>query len=120
MHDYNILKLKLTNFFGARIIWNEDLDGHNEVGVFIPIDKNSLYKDKYNNVYAYAFMNRTSVANEEGWTHYLQLKAQKSLVDKMNELGYKMPYLGNVRPASYVIKSNVERKPEYVPIERKK
>lgn len=116
---YNILKFKLTNFFDARIIEDEDLDGRVEKGVFIPLDKNGLVISKNNVVNAYAFVNKTFVASEEGWTHYLQLKARPEFVKKMNDLGYKkMPYLGNIKPASYQIKANIDRVKKYVPIER--
>lgn len=119
MNDYNILKIKLTNFFDARIIEDEDLEGHIEKGVFIPLDKNGLVISKHNVVNAYAFVNKAMAASEEGWSHYVQLKMRKELVEKMQSMGYKkMPYLGNIKPAAYVIQSNLNRKKEYVPIPR--
>lgn len=104
--DNGVLKFTLTNFFGAHIedVMNED--GVMEKCVCIPIDRNNLRVGKGNKVNAYAFVNRSFVATADNWSHYLQLKSTADFARKMNGLGYKMPYLGNLKPANYVIYKN--------------
>ena len=117
--NYNIAKIKLTNFFDARIIEDEASEGRIEKGLFIPLDKNDLRIGRHNEICAWLWVNKSFVANEEGWTHYFQLRSSESFAKKMNEMGYKMPYMGYIKPASYQIKANLNRPKRYVPIERK-
>ena len=44
------------------------------------------------------------------WTHYIKLKATNNFVRKMNNMGYKMPYLGNMKSKNYIVhKNNYEK-----------
>lgn len=101
--DNGVLKFILTAFFGAHITDVVNEEGMNEKCVCIPIDRNNLHIGKGGKVCCYAFVNRSIVASQENWSHYLQMKSTSDFARKMNELGYKMPYLGNLKPANYVI-----------------
>lgn len=96
--SYYTMRLNLTNFFGARIEQCEDEDGNLEEGVFIPLSKNDLKKTPKGNVSAYAYVNKIMFADPKyDWTHLIRLKMSASFAQKMKELGYKSPYLGNIR-----------------------
>jgi hypothetical protein len=106
---HSVLKFVLTAFFGARIEDVLDENGNMEKCVCIPIDRNNLYVCDNGKVSAYAFVNKTRNANMHGWTHYLRMKCQPDFVKKITSLGYEVPYLGNLKPANYVIhKGNYE------------
>lgn len=106
---HSILKFVLTAFFGARLEDVPDENGNMEKCVCIPIDRNNLYVCDNGKVSAYAFVNKTRNANMHGWTHYLRMKCQPNFAKKMIELGYEVPYLGNLKPANYIIhKGNYE------------
>lgn len=98
----------LTAFFGARVQSVENEDGEMEECVCIPIDRNELYRGYNGRVYASAFVNETNVASSRNWTHYLTMKASSGFVKKMTSLGYKMPFLGNLKKANYVVKKKNE------------
>jgi hypothetical protein len=98
-----IVKFVLTNFIGCRIAQVENEDGDLEECVCIPLDRNNLKKNKKNQVSAYAFMNKSDVANMYGWTHYLKMKTDPAFVKRCDELGIKQPYLGNAKDSNYII-----------------
>lgn len=98
-----ILKFTLTNFLGARLDEVMDEEGNMEKCVCIPIDRNNLRVSTNGKVSAYAFVNKTRNANQYGWTHYLKLKLNPNFVQKINSLGYDAPYVGNLKPANYII-----------------
>lgn len=97
-----ILKFTLTNFFGAHISDVQSPDGDIERCVCIPIDKNDLVVSRNNRVNSYAFVNRSFVATKDNWSHYLQMKSSSSFANKQKSLGYKMPYLGNLKPYNVI------------------
>lgn len=94
--DNAVLKFKLTNFLGAFVSEVENAEGNIEECVCIPLHRNNLKKTKKNDVSAYCYVNRTKLPLD-GWTHYLQMKTSYDFVKKLNEQGYKNPYLGNIR-----------------------
>lgn len=98
-----ILKIVLTSFLGARVDTVLDEDGNEEKCICIPLDRNNLREGSTGKVSAYAFVMKTRNANRYGWTHYLKLKSHPSFVKKINELGYEVPYLGNIKPASFIV-----------------
>ena len=106
-----VLKFMLTKLFGARIIEAEDEEGHLEKGVFIPLDRNDLRVDPNGNVSVYGFVSKCFTSNKfDYWTHYIKLKATNNFVRKMNNMGYKMPYLGNMKSKNYIVhKNNYEK-----------
>lgn len=115
-----ILKFTLTNFLGARLDEVMDEEGNMEKCVCIPIDRNNLRVGDSGKVSAYAFVNKTRNANQYGWTHYLKLKLSPSFVQKINSLGYESPYMGNLKPANYIVyKKGYEEglKPKVVKVE---
>lgn len=91
-----ILKFKLTNFLGAFVSEIENAEGNIEECVCIPLNRNNLKKTSNGTVSAYCFINQTKIPLD-GWTHYIQMKAALPFVKKINEQGYKLPYLGNIR-----------------------
>lgn len=97
--------IKLTSFMESRIINYENADGVTVRGVFIPLEANNLKEYKSNVVIAKAFINPSTVANSYGWTHYIQMKGEKSFVQRIKDLGYKgMPILGNLRKTKFAPK----------------
>lgn len=97
-----VLKIVLTSFLGSRVEDVEDCEGNMEKCVCIPIDRNNLNVGQTGKVTAYAFVVKTRNANRFGWTHYLKMKAHPNFVKKVRELGYDVPYLGNIKPAEYI------------------
>lgn len=98
-----ILKIVLTSFLGARVDTVLDEEGNEEKCVCIPIDRNNLHIGSTGKVTAYAFVVKTRNANKFGWTHYLKMKCNPNFVKRINELGYQVPYLGNIKPAEYIV-----------------
>lgn len=97
-----VMKIVLTSFLGARVDSVLDENGNEEKCVCIPIDRNGLHIGQTGKVTAYAFVVKTRNANRFGWTHYLKMKSNPSFVKKVRELGYDVPYLGNIKPAEYI------------------
>ena len=98
-----IMKIVLTSFMGARVQDVVDEEGNEERCVCIPIDRNGLRVGSTGKVSSYAFVMKTRNANRYGWTHYLKMKCNPNFVKKLNELGYEVPYLGNIKPANFII-----------------
>ncbi len=98
-----VAKIVLTSFFGAQIKEVENEYGNLEKCVCIPIDRNNLRIGRTGKVSAYSFVTRCRNANIAGWSHYLKMKSSPDFVRKMNELGYEMPYLGNLKPSHYIV-----------------
>lgn len=107
-----IIKFRLTRLFGARIIEEEDEEGNLEKGVFIPIDRNDLKVNQNGDVDVYGFVNKCFTNSQyDYWTHYIRLKGSKDFVKKINSLGYKTPYLGNMKSKNYIVnKKSYDRK----------
>ena len=101
-----IMKIVLTSFLGARIDTVLDENGNEEKCVCIPLDRNNLHEGKTGKVSAYAFVVKTRNANRFGWTHYLKMKCNPNFAKKTKELGFDIPYLGNVKPAEYIMFRN--------------
>ena len=98
-----VLKFCLTSFLGSRIDTVLDEEGNEEKCVCIPIDRNNLHIGSTGKVTAYAFVVKTRNANKFGWTHYLKMKCNPNFVKRINDLGYQVPYLGNIKPAEYIV-----------------
>lgn len=98
-----ILKIVLTSFLGSRIDTVLDEEGNEEKCVCIPIDRNNLHIGSTGKVSAYAFVVKTRNANRFGWTHYLKMKVNPDFVRRINNLGYQVPYLGNIKPAEFIV-----------------
>lgn len=100
------LQLKLSNYIGAKIVQIEDDEGFIEDCLVIPIKKNDLSVSKSNNVYAKLFMTKSMNGTIKGWSHYLRMKVGREAYNKMLELGYSVPYLGNAKPSSWDLNLN--------------
>lgn len=96
-----MMNLKLTNFIGSKVIMVENADGIEEKGVFIPLDMNDLKVTDKGHVYANAFVSEKKTNTLDDNSHYIKQKASKAHVKMITELGYKMPYLGSLRPSKY-------------------
>lgn len=101
-----ILKIVLTDFLGARVekIMNEN--GNYEEFVCIPVNRNGLRIGRTGKVSAYGFVSKTRNANLNEWTHYIKLKCKPEFVAKLDSLGYKVPYIGNLKPSNYIVYKN--------------
>lgn len=99
MNKFNnyTMRFNLTAFIGSRVIEVENQEGCLEKGVFIPIDANCLYEDpKSNNVLCEAFVNANTYNSVDLKTHYIKQKTSQEHVARINELGYRIPKLGNL------------------------
>lgn len=102
MNDQNYtVKLKLSNYFGARVMTVENDEGFLEECLVIPIEQNDIYVAKNKDAYCQVYMTKTMNGNLKGWTHYLRMKVGKARYKKLLELGYEIPYLGNAKPSSW-------------------
>lgn len=101
-HSY-ILRVVLTNFLGARVVEVEDENGDICPHVCIPMYKNNLKKGNNGSVSAYLFMTKSTIPDRFGWTHYLKPKTSTAHVQKINEMGYKVPYVGNAKEQNYIV-----------------
>lgn len=95
-----ILRLTLTNFVCSRVIDIENEDGVSERGVFIPLDINGLHVTDRGNVSSHFFVTERMRTAIDGGTHYVKMKINKDALNRMNELGYENPYVGDMRPTS--------------------
>lgn len=95
------LAIKLTNFFGARLMSIENEEGSFEECLVIPLERNGLKPSPSKNVYANVYMTKTMNGCVKGWTHYLRMKVNKTTYSKLKGLGYDIPYLGNAKPSSW-------------------
>ena len=95
------LAIKLTNFFGARLMSIENEEGSFEECLVIPLERNGLKPSPSKNVYANVYMTKTMNGCVKGWTHYLRMKVNKNTYSKLKGLGYDIPYLGNAKPSSW-------------------
>ena len=98
--NYDIA-IKLTNFFGARLMPIENEEGFLEECLVIPLERNGLKPSPSKNVYANVYMTKTMNGCVKGWTHYLRMKVKKDTYAKLKSLGYEVPYLGNAKPSSW-------------------
>jgi hypothetical protein len=88
------MRLKLTNFIGSKIVELENDDGFMEKGLFIPIDRNELYKNERNDIFIQAFVNEKTTNTNDGASHYIKQKVSKSHLAVLRDLGYESPVLG--------------------------
>lgn len=90
------LTLNLSKFIDSRIIESIDSAGVNELGIFIPLAKNDL-KQFRGMVYMNAFVTEKIYDTGDNKSHYIKQKVSKAHITKLNELGYKTPYLGSLK-----------------------
>jgi hypothetical protein len=88
------MRLKLTNFIGSKIVELENDDGFMEKGLFIPIDRNELYKNERNDIFIQAFVNEKTTNTNDGASHYIKQKVSKNHLAVLRDLGYESPVLG--------------------------
>lgn len=91
------LRLILTKFIDSKIIEVENADGMTEEGVFIPIERNCLYRKDNGAIEFAAFVTENIHSPNDRRSHYVKLKIPKEDVFKLKELGYEPPYLGSMR-----------------------
>lgn len=102
------LVIKLTNFFGARLMPIENEEGFIEDCLIIPLERNGLKPSPSKNVYANLYMTKTMNGCVKGWTHYLRMKVCKKAYAKLKELGYEIPYMGNAKPSLWSNNLNIK------------
>lgn len=93
------LRLRLMQLLGSRVIDVENADGFMEKGVFIPLELNGLSVTKHGNVALYAYVTERMAATRDNSTHYLKLKLNRDSLKKINELGYSLPFIGEMTPS---------------------
>lgn len=98
------LRLRLMQLLGSRVIDVEDADGIMEKGVFIPLEMNGLHVTNKGNVALYAYVTERMAATRDNSTHYLKLKVTKDKLKKLDELGYSLPFIGEMTPSNVMPK----------------
>lgn len=96
--NYDVV-VKLTNYFGSRIMPIENDEGFTEECLVIPLEQNGLRVSPSKNVYSNLYMTQTMNGCIKGWTHYLRMKVNKNTYKKLLGLGYSIPYMGNAKPS---------------------
>lgn len=92
-----LVKFNLTGFLGAKVIEVRDDDENLVEGVFIPIERNYLFRSKKSkNIYCSAFANPNKRDSFVSATHYMLQHLPQEGVAKLRELGYKSPRLGYI------------------------
>lgn len=102
MPSEGVLKIILTNFMGANVQTLPNEEGNLKRCVVIPIEDNNLFECANGKVSAYGYINKSIVASKQNWTHYIKLKFSAAFAEKMKRLGYKSPYIGNIKKRNYV------------------
>ena len=91
------LKLLLTKFIDSQVVKLENADGFLEEGVFIPIERNGLYKKSNGAIEFVAFVTENVHSANDTRSHYIKLKVPKEKILEMKALGYETPYLGSLK-----------------------
>lgn len=97
MKDYKIV-LELSKFIDSRLIEiQNDETGGCEQGIFIPTTINGILVSKRNKVYVCLLAREKK--NRISWdTHSLTIRFNKGDYQRIKELGYLAPYVGNMSP----------------------
>lgn len=90
------LRILLTKFIDSRVESIENADGILEEGVFIPIEKNALYRKNNGAIEFSAFVTENVHSPNDKRSHYIRLKLPKENVNRLRDLGYDTPYLGSL------------------------
>lgn len=91
------LRLILTKFIEAQVTKLENADGNLEEGIFIPIERNGLYKKSNGAIEFSAFVTENVHSANDTRSHYVKLKLPKEKIYEIKELGYEPPYLGSLK-----------------------
>lgn len=101
MANNYIAKLKLSNYLNSRVIEVENDDGIMEKGIFIPIDMNGLVLTPRNQVISWLFVNEKLHDTGDGYSHYLRIKTDIDHVKSIKDMGYDVPYMGNMKSSFF-------------------
>lgn len=113
MQNYTMF-MNFGNFIGSRIIsLDANDDGRRIDGIFIPFKYNGI-KPYKNKVYGRFYITEIEI-NEKGYTHNIRPCLPKEDAEELvHELGYKIPFLGHVRPSFVKFDKKGEKHPQYV------
>lgn len=109
--DY-LLRLNLTALIGSRVVEIETVDGGTtERGVFIPIESGGLETSPNSkHITVKGFVNSANPDYASYSSHYITQKINKQTLKKLQELGYKTPFIGSLTPnrnrQGQILKSN--------------
>lgn len=93
------LQILFTNFINTQVITQEDADGNEVKGIFIPFIENEIKYTKYSKLYANFYIIQKKDNMYFGQTHYLKSKWSKGHMAYMKNLGFKYPpIIGGVKP----------------------
>lgn len=93
--------LKLSAFLNSRVVELENDDGVKERGIFIPEEINGLYISPRHQVMTWFFANERVHDLGDGFTHYVKLKNTSKNIQRMKDLGYKVPLIATMRPSEF-------------------
>lgn len=93
--------LTLTKFIDAEVIDYEDRFGITQKGVFIPIEKNGLFKTSANNYLTTLIFTPCLTPSRQGHTHFAKQYLSKDLKEQLNKIGIKTEVVAHLRPKKY-------------------
>lgn len=98
----------LSNFLGARTLVQEDEYGNEELGVFIPIERNGLILSSTNKYLTWGFVQEQDVPTG-GFSHMIKQKTNPEHLRMLNEQGLQPPMIGRMKPTKFY-----HRKPKFI------
>lgn len=102
------MTLYLSSFIGSRVISQEDENGNNELGVFIPIERNGIVKSNTNRYLTWGFVQEQDLVYN-GFTHRVVQKTNPAHVKRLAEQGIAPPTIARMKPTNFY-----HRKPKYI------
>ena len=98
----------LSNFIGARTVVQEDEYGNEEVGIFIPVERNALIKSNNGRWLTWGLVQELDVPLF-GFSHRVIHKTNPEHVRKLLEQGIEPPFIARMKPTRFY-----HRKPKFI------
>ena len=90
----------LSNFVGSRVVSQEDEYGNEELGVFIPIERNGFVRTNDGRWLTWGLVQELDIPSF-GFTHRVMHKTNPSHVRKLHEQGIGVPWIARMKPTKF-------------------
>ena len=94
------MTLYLSNFIGSRVVSQEDENGKEEFGIFIPIERNALVRSNTNKYLTWGFVQEQDVQSN-GFTHRVVQKTNPGHMIRLEEQGINPPTIARMKPTKF-------------------
>lgn len=98
----------LSNFIGSRVVSQDDENGNEELGVFIPIERNGLILSNNNRYLTWGLVQELDIPLL-GFSHRVIHKTNPAHVKKLKEQGIDVPCIARMKPTKFY-----HRKPKFI------